>query len=139
MKYFFLLCLYAWAFIPVGHAQPSTELIDPESINPTTRLLFYTMQPKNIKIHSYGGAHPSHFEFKLCKNCKPTIYKLKKGALLEYYGRGFEINALTQHFVDKDFSLVSVGIDRDKGEIIQLSLNPVNKEMLDIDSQGEQL
>jgi hypothetical protein len=129
MKHFLSLCLLTLAFTPFGYAQNKDVLVNPESINPTTRLLSYKIPAKDIAISSYGGAHPSHFKMTLCDNCEPIIYQLKKGALLEYYGVAFNISELTQYFVDKDFRQVGLGINRDKDEITRISLNPINKEI----------
>lgn len=134
MKYLFSLFLFTWIYTPLAYALDSdgsttSGLIDPESINPTTRLLSYKIPAENIVISSYGGAHPSHFKVTLCKTCQPIIYRLNKNALLEDFGYEFNIDKLTNRFTKKEFQYVGLGINRDRGEITRISLNPVNKEL----------
>ena len=129
MKHFLSLCLLILAFTPFSYAQNNDALVNPESINPTTRLLSYKIEAKNITISSYGAAHPSHFKMTLCDNCEPIIYQLKKGALLESNGYKLDISKLTDRFTKKNFHHVGLGINRDKGEITRISLNPINKEL----------
>jgi hypothetical protein len=129
MKYFFSLCLFAWAYIPLVYAQDTATLVNPESINPTTRLLSYKIPAKDITISSYGGAHPSHFKVTLCNNCQSIVYQLKKGALLEYYGKPFDISKLTTFFIKNNFQHVGLGVDRNKSEITRISLEPINNEV----------
>lgn len=127
MKYF--LCLFTLAFSQLGYTQGTSSLVNPESINPTTRLLSYKIEAKDIAISSYGGAHPSHFKMTLCKNCEPIIYKLRNGALLERNGYKLDISKLTEVFTKKNFHHVGLGINRDKGEITRISIDPINKEL----------
>lgn len=135
MKYLSFLSLLTWTFF--SFAQDKSSAIDPESIDPEMRLLSYQLPVKNIKVSAYNAAHPSHFEVKLCSNCNPITYKLSNKSLLEHTGVSFKVTELTRHFIEQDYNHIEIGVNRDTQEITRISLNPVNKEVPEEETEWE--
>lgn len=109
-------------------------LVDPDTQDPSMRVVSYLTSAENIEIKSYLQGTPSSLNVTLCKNCMVKTYTISPTATLEYLRQPLNKTELAGKLLQAKHPLIRLGINRSTQEIINLQIGANANDELPLES-----